>query len=95
MANESHAIKRSPLRCDFTAAAAAVPALLTRPEAAHVLGISLRATDTLIASGELKVVRLGANVRIRPSAIEYLLEARETRSQSRRITGRFQNRVAR
>lgn len=63
-------------------------ALLTRPEAAQVLGISLRATDALIASGDLPVVRFGATVRVRPSAIEYLIEARESRNKPRRAGAR-------
>lgn len=65
------------------AIAARVQVLLSRKDAARVLGISVRATDSLIASGDLPCLRFGATVRIRPSAIQYLLEARETRSNPR------------
>jgi len=58
--------------------------LLTRPQAAQALGISLRLVDSLLASGELKAVRIGASVRIRPTAIEYFCEARETSRNPRR-----------
>lgn len=53
--------------------------LLSRQAAAEVLNVSLRTTDELISSGDLPVVRIGRSVRIRPSAIDYLIEARETR----------------
>ena len=58
--------------------------LLNRPEAKAILGVSLRTVDELISSGDLPVVRLGRSVRIRPSAIEYLIEARETRANHRK-----------
>lgn len=52
--------------------------LLTRTEAAEALAVSLRKLDYLIAAGELPVVRLGGRtIRIRPSAIDYFVEARE------------------
>jgi hypothetical protein len=35
--------------------------------------------DMLIASGELPAVRIERSVRIRPSAIEYFISARESR----------------
>jgi excisionase family DNA binding protein len=53
--------------------------LLTREEAAEALSQSVRTLDYLIASGELPAVRIGRSVRIRPSAIEYFIEARESR----------------
>jgi excisionase family DNA binding protein len=53
--------------------------LLSRQAAAAVLNVSLRTTDELIASGDLPVVRIGRAVRIRQSAIDYLIEARESR----------------
>lgn len=58
--------------------------LLTRPEAAHALGVGLRTLDQLLADGEIAVVRIGAAVRIRPSAIEYFCEARETNLSAKR-----------
>jgi excisionase family DNA binding protein len=58
--------------------------LLTRKEAAEALRISLRKLDGMIASGDLPVVRMGAKaVRIRPSAIDYLIEARESRGPAK------------
>ncbi len=53
--------------------------LLTRQESAERLRQSVRTVDKLIESGELPVVRIGRSIRIRPSAIEYFIEARESR----------------
>jgi excisionase family DNA binding protein len=53
--------------------------LLKRQEAAEALNQSVRMVDMLIASGELPAVRIGRSVRVRPSAIEYFIEARESR----------------
>ncbi len=53
--------------------------LLTRQEAAESLCQSVRTVDKLIDTGELPAVRIGRSVRIRPSAIEYFIEARESR----------------
>lgn len=53
--------------------------LLTRREAAQSLRQSVRMVDMLIAAGELPAVRIGRSVRIRPSAIEYFISARESR----------------
>ena len=59
--------------------------LLKRKEAAEALSISIRKLDMLIASGDLPVVRMGAKaVRIRPSAVEYLIEARESRGPAKK-----------
>lgn len=55
--------------------------LLTRREAAECLRQSVRMVDMLIASGELPAVRIGRSVRIRPSAIEYFISARESRTK--------------
>jgi excisionase family DNA binding protein len=55
--------------------------LLTRQETADSLRQSVRKVDMLIESGELPAVRIGRSVRIRPSAIEYFIEARETRTK--------------
>lgn len=73
-------------------AAIGAPALLNRRQAAHVLGISLRAFDGLIARGDVPIVRFGATVRIRPSALEYLIEAREVRRDPRGGANHFRNR---
>lgn len=53
--------------------------LLTRQESAERLNQSVRTIDNLIATGELAVVRIGRSIRIRPSAIDYFIEARESR----------------
>jgi len=62
--------------------------LMTRQEAAESLSVSIRKLDMLIASGDLPVVRMGKAVRVRPSAIEYLIEARESRGPAKRKGGR-------
>lgn len=64
--------------------ATATAPLLNRKEAGTILGVSLRTIDELVSSGDLPVVRLGRSVRIRPSAIDYLIEARETRANPRK-----------
>ena len=53
--------------------------LMTRKEAAEALSISLRKLEGLIKSGDIPVVKIGAATRVRPSALEYFIEARETR----------------
>ena len=53
--------------------------LLTRKEAADCLHQSVRKFDLLVASGDIAVVRIGRSVRVRQSAIEYFIEARESR----------------
>lgn len=58
--------------------------LLDRNQTAQILGVSLRTVAKLIADGELKVVRIGASVRVRPSSIDYFCEARETSLSSKR-----------
>jgi excisionase family DNA binding protein len=58
--------------------------LVTRHEAAAALGISVRTMDDLISKGEVPVVRVGRSVRIRPSALDYFVEARETHAKRRR-----------
>ena len=62
--------------------------LMTRQEAAESLSVSIRKLDLLIASGDLPVVRMGKAVRVRPSAIEYFIEARESRMNPRKKGGR-------
>lgn len=53
--------------------------LLKRKEAAERLRQSIRNIDKLIVSGELPAVRIGRSVLVRESAIEYFIEARESR----------------
>jgi excisionase family DNA binding protein len=53
--------------------------LLKRNEVANILNVSLRTVDELVSTGDIPVVRLGRSVRVRPSSIEYLIEARESR----------------
>lgn len=53
--------------------------LLTRQEAAKSLCQSVRTVDKLIDTGELPAVRIGRSVRVRQSAIEYFIEAHESR----------------
>jgi len=60
-------------------------ALLTRPQAAQALGISLRSLDAMLATGDLPAVRIGASVRIRPSSLDYFCEARESRNKPCRV----------
>ena len=57
----------------------ALQPLLKREEAAEVLSQSVRKVDLEIAAGNLKVVRIGRSVRIRPEALDQYIEARETR----------------
>ncbi len=61
-----------------------IPPLLTRPQAARVLSVGLRTLDHLLASGDLPVVRIRGAVRIRYSAIESFLDARESRQNPKR-----------
>ena len=63
-------------------------ALLSRQDAAIALSVSLRSIDSLIASGDLPVVRLGRAVRIKPSAIDYLVDSRESRINPRKKRNR-------
>ena len=58
-------------------------ALLTRQQAAALLGISLRSVDNLVTAGDLPAIHIGRVVRIRPSAIEYFCEAHESRRNPR------------
>ena len=61
--------------------------LLHIPEAARQLSVSIRTIHTLIATGDLPVVRIRRAVRIRPSALQFLIEAREARGKPRRLAG--------
>jgi excisionase family DNA binding protein len=62
--------------------------LLTRQEAAEALAISIRKVDLLIEAGDLPAVRIGRSIRIRPSALDYMIEARESRTNLRTKGGR-------
>jgi excisionase family DNA binding protein len=61
--------------------------LMTRSEAAEALAISPRKLDMLAASGDLPSVRIGRSVRFRPSALEFFVEARESRMNPRKKKG--------
>jgi len=52
----------------------ATPLLLSRLNAAAVLGVSLDTIENLIARGELQPVRFGRAVRIRRSDVEDLIK---------------------
>jgi excisionase family DNA binding protein len=58
--------------------------LLNRKNAGLLLGVSLRTIDQLISSGDIPVIRLGRAVRIRHEALADLIEARESRVNSRK-----------
>ncbi len=64
----------------------AVKQLLTRPEAAHYLALSVRMIDELLKAGELPAVYIGRSVRFRPAALDGFIEARE-RNGGRRKKG--------
>jgi excisionase family DNA binding protein len=71
--------------------------LLNRPEAAERLRQSVRNIDKLIASGELPSVRIGRSVFVRESAIEYFIEARESRVKvkvNRKVRAAIEGRIA-
>lgn len=69
-------------------------ALLDRQTAASLLGVSLRTIDNLISSGDLAAVHIGRAVRLRPSAIDYFIEANETRANPRTAQRAKSNRRA-
>ena len=48
--------------------------LLTAAEVAEMLSVSLRSVRRLIKDGKLPIVRVGRAVRIRPEALEALIE---------------------
>lgn len=58
--------------------------LYTRPQAAAKLAISLRTLDEQVALGNLPVVKIGKSARFRPSALQYFIEANETRIRPKR-----------
>lgn len=60
------------------------PLLYTRPQAAAKLAISQRNFDEQCALGNIPVVKIGKSSRFRPSALEYFIEANETRHNPKR-----------
>ncbi len=58
--------------------------LLNRPEAAAVLNVSLRTFDDRVAKGEIAVVKIGGCCRFRRTALDYFIEANESRMTSKR-----------
>ena len=50
--------------------------LLTAAEVAEQLNVSLRSVRRMIADGRLPFVRIGRSVRIRPEALEAMIEAK-------------------
>jgi excisionase family DNA binding protein len=65
----------------------AIKPLLKREEAAEVLCLSIRKLDMLIDAGDIAVVRIGRSVRIRLSAIDSFIDARESRVNRTKKTG--------
>lgn len=51
--------------------------LLTRPEAAEHLAVSLRVLDELAAKRKLKFVKIGSSVRYRIQSLESFIQANE------------------
>jgi excisionase family DNA binding protein len=50
--------------------------LLTAAEVAEILNISLRSVRRMLADGRLSFVRIGRSVRIRPEALEAMIEVK-------------------
>jgi excisionase family DNA binding protein len=57
--------------------------LLKRSEAAEELSVSIRTLDLLVSTGELKAVRIGRVVRIRPADLESFVESNARRAKVR------------
>lgn len=55
-------------------ASQSLPNLLTAEEVAEILRLSVRTVRRQIASGKLPIVRIGRAVRIRPEAVEALID---------------------
>ena len=51
--------------------------LLNRHEVADLLQVSLRTVDQHMALGNLRVIKIGRSVRVRMSALDEFLDARE------------------
>jgi len=52
------------------------PSLLTRQEAADVLGISVRKLDSLEEAGEIQAIRIGRSVRYHPDVLDRFMRRR-------------------
>jgi len=55
--------------------------LLSRPEAAQFLHISLRSLDGMLADGTLKPVRFGKTVRLHRDALDSLARGEQPKSK--------------
>ena len=62
--------------------------LLTRPEAAAQLAISLRTLDLHVSLGNLPVVKIGKSARFRDSSLELFIESNESRFKPKRRAAR-------
>jgi excisionase family DNA binding protein len=54
--------------------------LLTRKQAARLLGISVRKLDALEEAGDLQAIRIGRSVRYHPAALERFMRRRAGRN---------------
>ncbi len=68
--------------------------LLKIPEAAKALNVSIRTIAMLIARGDLPSVKLGRCTRIRGSALDSLIDAREARRNPRTAIRRIMSATA-
>ena len=60
----------------------ATPVLLTRREAARVLGVSLDTVGNLIRTGELRGVHIGKSVRVPQQELNALIERGQARTKA-------------
>lgn len=60
------------------------PVLLTPPQAAHRLGVSLRQVENFVARGDLPSVKMGASRRIDSADLAAFVEARKGRADANR-----------
>ncbi len=58
--------------------------LLNRPQSAAILNISLRTFDERVAKGDIPCVKIGTLSRFRRSALDYFVEANESRLTPKR-----------
>jgi excisionase family DNA binding protein len=58
--------------------------LLNRGQAAEYLTVSLRTLDEQTSIGNIPVVRIGRACRFRKSALDYFIEANESRARPKR-----------
>lgn len=57
--------------------------LLTREQAAEVLGISVRKLDALEEAGEIQAIRIGRSVRYHPDILERFIRRRARKNSGR------------